>query len=524
MFPARHPDDCNPDTTMSDVTTLYLHDSTLLLVPHRQSSPTDVSRTITSSRHRYGEPREATHHDATVYVLYTQRWSVLASFGVLSMSSAWLWITWSPIAPLVADMWDVPLGQVDQLSGIYLYVYVLGSIVALYLVVNYIGLYRGLLIGGVCNATGAYLRYAYMHDYTTVYWATLLCAVAQTFTLATPPSIAGTWFGDTERATATALGVLANQFGTALGLGATIVIPFELVTHQGNVAIDTVVLKKYLWLQVGVAVLALLLVALLGADAPPTPPSKSASLSRRCNNVVATKNIRLQENSNVVNDTAPLVEATEVDDHKGAPIGLSYGASVRSLFANRNRIACTISFGMAVGVFYTIPTFLGQLLPRSWSRKAVGWLGFSYQAAGAVGSFGSGRLVDWTQQPQLISLAFLTTAAFCIILLTAVMSQTAPAWPISVAFTVGVVGSGFSLAAWNTVGLELGSSLTFPADEAVVAGILESGAELFGFLWVTIGGYSIEVAPTMFLMLLGSAVVAALILLGSARMETARPQ
>jgi len=32
------------------------------------------------------------------------------------------------------------------------------------------------------------------------------------------------------------------------------------------------------------------------------------------------------------------------------------------------------------------------------------------------------------------------------------------------------------------------------------------------------------VAPTMFLMLLGSAVVAALILLGSARMETARPQ
>lgn len=86
------------------------------------------------------------------------------------------------------------------------------------------------------------------------------------------------------------------------------------------------------------------------------------------------------------------------------------------------------------------------------------------------------------------------------------------------------MGSGFSLAAWNTVGLELGSSLTFPADEAVVAGILESGAELFGFLWVTIGGYSIEVAPTMFLMLLGSAVVAALILLGSARMETARPQ
>ena len=45
-----------------------------------------------------------------------------------------------------------------------------------------------------------------------------------------------------------------------------------------------------------------------------------------------------------------------------------------------------------------------------------------------------------------------------------------------------------ALAAVNTVGLEFGTALTYPADEAAVAGILECAAELFGFLFVCIGG------------------------------------
>ena len=55
-----------------------------------------------------------------------------------------------------------------------------------------------------------------------VFIGTFFCALGQCFTLATPPFIAGVWFGSKERGIATALGVLANQLGTALGLGASI--------------------------------------------------------------------------------------------------------------------------------------------------------------------------------------------------------------------------------------------------------------------------------------------------------------
>ena len=39
-----------------------------------------------------------------------------------------------------------------------------------------------------------------------------------------------------------------------------------------------------------------------------------------------------------------------------------------------------------------------------------------------------------------------------------------------------------------SVGIEFGTALTFPADEAAVYGILDSTGELFGFLLVTLGG------------------------------------
>jgi sugar phosphate permease len=112
-----------------------------------------------------------------------------------------------------------------------------------------------------------------------------LAAVAQTFTLSTPPLIAGSWFGATERATATALGVLANQMGTALGMGITILADFSLSTTtksntHTHTLIDENMLKVYLGVQLLVATIAFILVATFVADEPPTPPSTATLLIR----------------------------------------------------------------------------------------------------------------------------------------------------------------------------------------------------------------------------------------------------
>ena len=54
---------------------------------------------------------------------------------------------------------------------------------------------------------------------------------------------------------------------------------------------------------------------------------------------------------------------------------------------------------------------------------------------------------------------------------------------------VGVAFTGMALAAWNAMGLEFGAAVTYPGNEAAVAGMLECAAELLGYVWVTIGGH-----------------------------------
>jgi hypothetical protein len=494
------------------------------------------------------------------FILYPQRWSVLASFACLSMSSAWMWITWSPLTVLVADLWDVDEGNVDALSGVYMYIYVPCSFLSLYLVVTHLGLRRGLIMGAAFNLVGAVLRYTGRNDYNSVYFGTLVAAVAQTFTLSTPPLIAGSWFGATERGTATALGVLANQMGTALGMGITVFADFSQTAtnidkHSNtHTLIDENMLKVYLGVQLLVATMAFILVAAFVADEPPTPPSTATLLIRyaktKTDEAKAERQIQssthgLHGDSIVPNEKTSLNNAvTSGNNDTSSPVGpsilssgkegennqnivpMGYFQSVREICSNSSSIFFVLSFGMSVGVYYTIPTFLSQLLPIEWSSHWTGWLGIGYQIAGISGSIGAGRLCDITQQHRAVSLALLS-GAFISLVVFAITARVAPSggsWTSTLGFLLGVTGSGASLAAWNTVGLELGTSISYPADEAAVAGILECVAELLAFVWVTVGGSLVVVAHAEFIFVLAAAVSLSFLLLGCSRTESKRPQ
>jgi MFS family permease len=205
---------------------------------------------------------------------------------------------------------------------------------------------------------------------------------------------------------------------------------------------------------------------------------------------------------------------------------MSYFQSVSEMCSNSSSLFFVLSFGMSVGVYYTIPTFLSQLLPTAWSSHWTGWLGIGYQLAGIIGSFAAGRLCDITQQHRAVSLALLCIAFVSLVVfaITARFSPSGDSWTSTLGFLLGVTGSGASLAAWNTVGLELGTSISYPADEAAVAGILECAAELLGFVWVTVGGSLVVVAHAEFLFVLAAAVSLSFLLLGCSRTEIKRPQ
>jgi len=445
------------------------------------------------------------------YELDPKRWLVLASFSLLSTTSAWVWISWSPMVKEVAEYWDVTEASVNQLSGVYMYIYVLGSFFSIWLVVNVVGLAQGLWMAALLNLAGSVTRLAGMHQYGCVYAGTVLCAMAQTFTLATPPLIAGNWFGSHERATATAVGVLANQFGTALGLGSTIV--FDLVvrdpSNTDRMQINETRLQSYLQIQCLFACLATVMLSLfVTADRPPTPPSAAAAFKTTTAGVESSKEERAYL---LVEDPQGL---TSFNNTHTKP--LNYYESVKVAVTEAPMFV--LLFGISIGTFYTIPTFLSQLAP-AWTAEQCGWLGVLYQIAGVAGSFVSGRILDVFSRHHLVSSILLGGGAvsLCIFLWAIDNDQ-------STSIFVGIGSVGFCLAAFNTVGFELGTALTYPADEAAVAGLLECTAELCGYLLVTIGGIVlVNEGTNYFILILLGMMLGAQWLLQRVRADPVRP-
>lgn len=58
-----------------------------------------------------------------------------------------------------------------------------------------------------------------------------ICATAQAFTLSVPARLSALWFGPSEIATATSIGVFANQLGSAIGF----LVPPNIVTKSDSI-------------------------------------------------------------------------------------------------------------------------------------------------------------------------------------------------------------------------------------------------------------------------------------------------
>lgn len=384
------------------------------------------------------------------YRLYHRRWLILLTYSLINFSNGWVWTTWSPLTALLTEYWDVTVNAVDALSGVYMFVFVPTNIFSMWLVVNYLGLRRGLQFGAFLNMLGTLVKYKVdwflggLTDYKMKYMGVFLCALSQAFILPMVALLAGNWFGERERATATSLGSMAFQLGSLFGLASTVVVDFR---DETSGKLDQNKFDQYMQLQWVVASLALLLALVtVNKDRPDHPPSEAAAALAQ--NVLST----------------------------------NYTESIRMIMASPSSQTFFFVFGMVVGSFYAIPAFLSQFMP-SWSPRSQGALGGIFQVAAVSGCMATGRLVSfWNLQYKKVSLFLLKGC------LVSVALYLLSVWLQSYLAMIACAGMGFFFASFMTVGIEFGTSLTFPADEAAVYGILDSTGELWGFVLVTLGG------------------------------------
>lgn len=468
----------------------------------RPDGGADDGDVITSPMERKKEKRD----DAVAhYIAYPQRWVVLAAFSFLSFMNNWCWITWSPLALPLSEYWHVHTSKVDDLSAVFMYVYIPLSFPALLALHKY-KLTWGLWVGGTLNFVGALVRYWKMESYPWVYLGTFLCACCQTLTLAMPPLISTSWFQEKERGLATSLGVLANQLGSAFGLGVTMVVDFSASSTASSTTVldpgqqdmmDTSTirestLRQYLGLQMILSALSLVLIAVfVRSNAPPTPPSEAAS----------------QQKSTV-----------------------SYLESIR-LFLVTNHpsgsILCIV-YGLAVGVLYALATFLSQffvgnhaMASGSWTETEAGYLGMLLIMAGLPGSILAGEWLDKTkhQEHRRISIAYLLFSFGSVTGFPFFLEfQACDRW---LAYLT-IACMGFFLTGFITVGFEYGTAISYPADEAAVAGVLNVAAQIGGWVLVMVGG-RVGAGETLNAVLATSVFVALLLLVFFVRAKSARP-
>ncbi|XP_074641189.1 solute carrier family 49 member A3-like isoform X1 [Tubulanus polymorphus] len=358
---------------------------------------------------------------------------------MLNLSNAMLWISFSPIADVTAEFYHVDSMSVNWLSLVYLIACIPFGVVASWLI-DSVGLRASLLTGAVFNITGCVIRlisgmaFVSNHAFLFAMIGQCLCAVAQPFILFAPTKMAATWFPDNQRATANTMASISNPVGILI---ANIVSPV-IVTSVKNVPL---MLQIYTGPTALAAVMTIFGVC---SSVPPTPPTASA-----------------------------------------AEISEPFLKGLKKIVKNRPYWIIFVCFGIGMGLFTTISTYIEQILcPRGYSDKFSGLCGALMVGCGILGAGLAGLIVDKTKKfEEVAKIAFLLSALSSI-----VFSVISKYRDMDVLIAASISTFGFFGFAVYPVVLELGVECTFPISEGTSGGLINMSGQIIGVIIMVVVG------------------------------------
>ncbi|PJZ64316.1 MFS transporter [Leptospira wolffii] len=144
--------------------------------------------------------------------VYGYRWVILGLYALITAIIQIQWLTLASVARDAKLFYGVSGFQIDLLSMIFLAVFVLIAIPASYVIDTY-GIRIGVGIGAVLTGGFGFLKGLYASDFNIVLLSQIGLAIAQPFILNAVTKVSVQWFPIMERATAVALGTLAQFVG-----------------------------------------------------------------------------------------------------------------------------------------------------------------------------------------------------------------------------------------------------------------------------------------------------------------------
>ena len=433
------------------------------------------------------------------FILYKQRWVVLAIFSLISMTNEIIWISLSSITSIVKEYYGVSYVAVNWLSMIYMLFYVF-VIVATY-VLNTYGLKFTIVIGAVLNGLGSCLRLIGTNrdKFVFTFLGNASAAFAQCFILFVPPTLAATWFGETERSTASAVGVLMNMLGVAIGflMGGTMVPSskdYNGAVWQG--------MFNTLIAQACFSAFMVVCCVIFVKNAPKTPPSMSQVLilqskqkklmekTKKVGKTYKTKTSTIEENKIIKESTIDIERCPIITKENEKLEMISFVGSLQILFRDKMFHFVTQAYGLYFGLFAAYNTVLNQMCMVHYPGKEgeIGLMGFTSVILGLFGIFSAGIWLDKTNRYKFISVGTFGCCTISLLAFTLLLVYSSNFVVVFASFCI----FGFFSYPYMTIGLEHAAEITYPVSEGTTSGILLLVGNMYGIILTYIIGAIIE--------------------------------
>lgn len=227
--------------------------------------------------------------------VYKRRWYVLFVFSLTSIVSNWMWNTWSPIQRPCRIVFGWQRWTILLLSSLGAIGPILGAAPSTWLM-DTKGLRLSVLVTSSLLLGGKIVQIIPFSNATLrtviIFLGHLITMLPSFIANGGPPVVSSTWFPPEERTTATAIGTLAANLGSALAFFiGPLMMPITVkdadntklnLTNQEFNLVEIKIIH-YFYVQIGSSAFLFLCVIVYFPSKPPLPPSIAALMKTRTN-------------------------------------------------------------------------------------------------------------------------------------------------------------------------------------------------------------------------------------------------
>jgi len=401
--------------------------------------------------------------DTTKTKVYPYRWIVLCSYMFINLTIQIQWLTFAPIRSAAMVYYGVSGQWIDFLSMSYMFVFLILSIPASYIIDTY-GIRIGLGIGAVLAGISAIVKGMYADYFVLVVIGQMGLAAAQPFVLNAVTALSGRWFPFKERAMAAGFAALSQYLGIIIVM---ILTPLMIqLSYAGSAISEVTGISRMLFLYGLITLFSAVLSLIIIRDKPPLPP-----------------------------------EVEIIKRH-------SFIKGMVHLFKQRNMIILIILFFLGLGMFNAITTMIDSIcLEKGFNVEQSGMVGGIMLIGGVIGALLLPIMSDKMRKRKI----------FLVICMVGMIPGVA-GLHLSTSYELALLSSfilGFFVMSAGPIGFQYAAEVSFPTPESTSQGMILLAGQISGLIFVA--GMGSQMGLTVFMYtFIGLAVLA---LIGSLFLE-----